>query len=226
MMVPKPDDFIDIHNHAVIPLPGLYSIDNIMVHEDRVPDINSGLAYSAGIHPWFLTETNYDLLLEKVDGYSRLPFVIAIGETGFDKLKGPSIELQKRAFEAQVDISNNQGKPLFIHIVKGWDELLSEHKRIKPKTPWIVHGFQGKKELAEQLLSKGMYLSLWADFVLTRDASRVLKYLPVERLFLETDAFEVDIKDIYDKVSGILHITVATLKGIIYQNYHNVFGNI
>jgi TatD DNase family protein len=226
MIVPGPKDFIDIHNHDVIPKPGIFSIDNIMVHEARVPDKNSGLVYSTGIHPWFLTGANFDFLLEKIESYSKLPFVIAIGEAGFDKLKGPSIELQRKAFEAQVIIANKLGKPLFIHAVKAWDELLFEHKRLKPVTPWIVHGFQGKKTLAEQLLSKGMYLSLWAGFVMNRDSSAIIKSVPAKRLFLETDAFDVDIRNIYEKVSNVLQLTVSELKGIIYQNYLDVFGDI
>jgi TatD DNase family protein len=225
MIFPKPDDFIDIHNHDVKQKVGSFSIDNIMVHEARIPDINSGLVYSTGIHPWFLTEANFNRLLERVDSFTELPFVVAVGEAGFDKPKGPSIELQRKAFEAQVGIANSRRKPLFIHNVKAWDELLAVHKRLKPETPWIVHGFQGKKELAEQLLSKGMFLSLWADFVLNRDSSSVIKSIPIERLFLETDAFEVDIKDIYLKVSDMFQITVSSLKGIIYQNYNNVFCN-
>lgn len=225
MIVPKQGDFIDIHNHNVIPEAGVFSVDNIMVHVARVPEDNSGIAYSAGIHPWFLTEDNYDGLLTKVTKYSLLSNVIAIGEAGFDKVKGPSMELQKKAFEAQVAIANDLGKPLFIHNVKAWDELLYEHKKTKPQTIWIVHGFHGKKELASQLLSRGMYLSLWADFVLNRDSAEVIKTIPVERLFLETDAFDVNIKDIYSKVSESLNISVNELKEITYRNYLNVFGS-
>lgn len=224
MLIPEPDDFIDIHNHDVIPKPGIFSVDNIMAHESRVPDVNSGLVYTSGIHPWFLTEDNFYSLLEKVDRNSRLTCMIAIGEAGFDKLRGPAIELQRKAFESQVSIANFTGKPLFIHNVKAWEELLAEHKRLKPETPWIVHGFQGKAELARQLISKGMYLSLWVDFVMNRDSSNVIKAIPSDRLFLETDAFEVDIKDIYKKVSGVLQIEGMALKEKIYQNFIDVFG--
>jgi TatD DNase family protein len=225
MKIPGPDYFIDIHNHDVITKPGIFEIDNIMVHEEREPDNNSDNVYSAGIHPWFLTEANFDLLLERVDRYSELQSVVAIGETGFDKPKGPSIKLQRKAFEAQVRIADKKAKPLFIHNVKAWDELLSEHKRMKPKTVWIVHGFQGKRELADQLLSKGMYLSLWADFVLNRDSAQVIKNIPVERLFLETDGIDVDIREIYRKVSEALQISVFALREIICKNYLFVFGN-
>jgi len=223
MIIPGPDDYIDIHNHGVTFTPGIFAVDNIMAHEDRVPDLNSGVAYSSGIHPWFLTEANYSKLLEKVELNAGLQSVIALGEAGFDKLRGPSVILQKKAFEAQVSIANKVGKPLFIHCVKAWEQLLSEHKRSKSETTWIIHGFQGRKELGEQLISKGMYLSLWADFVLNRDSSEVIKSIPVDRLFLETDAFPINIREIYEKVSTILQVSATSLKQIIYSNYLRVF---
>jgi TatD DNase family protein len=224
MNSPEPDDYIDIHNHDVIWISGVFAIDNLMVHEERLPEKTSGIQYSAGIHPWFLTESNFDNLLKKVEGYSEMENVIAIGEAGFDKIKGPAVELQIKAFEEQVIISEEKGKPLFIHNVKGLDELLSVHHRMKPSEKWIVHGFQGKKEVACQLISRGMYLSLWADFVLNRESASVIRSIPANRLFLETDAFQVDIRDIYKKVSVDLNLDVNKLKTIIYQNYKNVFG--
>ena len=225
MKNPEPDDFIDIHNHNITPVAGVFAIDNIMVHEARQPESASGIQYSAGIHPWFLTESNFDYLLKKVQTYSDLKSVIAIGEAGFDKIKGPAVELQRRAFEEQVKISEEKGKPLFIHNVKGLDELLSVHQKMKPVEKWIVHGFQGKSEMAGQLLSRGMYLSLWADFVMNRDSASVIRSVPTNRLFLETDAFQIDIRDIYNKVSVYLDLEVGELKSIVYQNYKTVFGN-
>ena len=226
MIVPKKDDYIDIHNHDVIKRQGVFCVDNIMAHEKRIPDLSSGMVYSIGIHPWFLTEDNFDSFLERVRLCSESSDIIAIGEAGFDKLRGPSMELQRKAFEAQVLIADKTEKPLFIHNVRAFDELMFEYKKLKPRSIWIVHGFQGKKELAQQLLSKGIYLSLWADFVLNRNADSIVKYIPRNRLFLETDAFDVDIRDIYLKVSAILEIQVIELKSIIYNNYRTVFGNI
>ena len=60
--------------------------------------------------------------------------------------------------------------------------------------PWLVHGFRGNMELASQLLSKGMYLSFWFDFVLRTESADLLRHLPVNRLFLETDGADVDIR--------------------------------
>ena len=81
--------------------------------------------------------------------------LIAFGEAGFDKLRGPSVELQRSVFAEQVKIAGENRKPLVIHCVKAWDELLAAHKNLKPVTPWLVHGFRGKKELALTADQKG-----------------------------------------------------------------------
>ena len=83
--------------------------------------------------------------------------------------------------------------------------------------PWLVHGFRGKPDLALQLISKGMYLSFWFDFVMRPESVPLLKSVPKERFFLETDGAEVDIREIYNKVSIDLGLTVDELKGMIFQ---------
>ena len=112
--------------------------------------------------------------------------------------------LQQSAFEEQVRIAEKVSKPVFIHCVRAWDDLLSENKKLKPSTPWIIHGFRGKKELAVQLISKGMYLSFWFDFILKPESTPLLKSLPKEKIFLETDGSGIDIETVYQKVAGDL----------------------
>ena len=69
--------------------------------------------------------------------------------------------------------------------------------------PWLIHGFRGNVELAKQLLSKGMYLSFWFDFIIRPESSKLVRSLPKERIFLETDGADVDIRTIYEKVALI-----------------------
>ena len=90
--------------------------------------------------------------------------------------------------------------------------------------PWLVHGFRGNEELADQLISKGMYLSFWFDFVLRPESADLLKSLPTDRIFLETDGADVDIRDIYKKVSDDLDMSVDELKAIIFSNFFNLFN--
>lgn len=223
MNLPSPGDYIDIHNHGGRSSPGHYCIENLMAHEERVPDMAAGISYSLGIHPWHLTNEDLEGQMEKVNAFAGHENIIAIGEAGFDRLKGPGLPLQQRAFEEQVEISEQWSKPVFIHCVKGWDDLLAAHKKLKPKQQWIIHGFRGSRELANQLLSKGMYISFWFDFVLRPEASVLVRSLPAERIFLETDGSGVDIGSIYEKVSSDLGISVTDLKKQIYNNFNILF---
>ena len=154
---------------------------------------------------------------------ANLPEIIAIGEAGFDRLKGPSFEIQREAFEMQIVLSEEIHKPVIIHCVRAWDEILAVHKKLRPKMKWMIHGFRGQTGLANQLLSKGMYLSFWFDFVIRPEASALLKQLPNDRIFFETDGAEIDIRKIYEKVAGDLSLSVDDLKSMILRNFNEFF---
>lgn len=223
MNFPEPSDFIDIHNHGSRPCSGIFTVETLMAHEKRIPENVKGLTYCFGIHPWHLNEKNHDELLRQVILNSDNPDVAAIGEAGFDKIKGPSRELQAKTFEEQVLISEEKKKPMIIHCVRAWDDLLMEHKKLRPKMAWMVHGFRGKPDLATQLVSKGMFISFWFDFIMRPEAVPLLKSVPEDRFFLETDGADIDIRDIYYKVSGDLGIESERLKGQIYKNFCDLF---
>jgi TatD DNase family protein len=195
-----------------------------MAHEGITPTSKEGMAFSVGVHPWFLTKSNQAEHLDFVKRYGSEKSVVAIGEAGFDKLKGASIELQIETFEAQVIISENLKKPLVIHCVKGWDELLAAYQKMRPQMPWLIHGFRGKKELAHQLISKGMYLSLWYEFALRPESSELLRSISHDRLFLETDGSGVDIRDIYKKSAEDIGFLIDELKEKIAANYKQIFN--
>jgi TatD DNase family protein len=226
MYFPLPGDYIDIHVHSGSPAPGIFLLESLMAHEEKLPLELPGVAYTYGIHPWFLQEDNHTQLISTVEKFVIRPEIIAVGEAGFDRLRGPSIELQRIVFDEQIRLSEAIRKPVVIHCVRAWDELLAVKKRLKPKMPWLIHGFRGNVELALQLLSKGMYLSIWFDFVLRPESGHLLKNLPVNRLFLETDGADADIRMIYEKVARDLNIEVNELKTIILNNFSEFFGTL
>ena len=220
MYFPQQGDYIDIHVHGGTPASGIFILESLMAHEEKIPANTPGVAYTYGIHPWFLTEDNYKQLLLSVESSVINPEIIAIGEAGFDRLRGPSPELQYSVFEEQVYISEKIKKPIVIHCVRAWEELLAVHKKIRPEMPWLIHGFRGNVELAAQLLSKGMFLSFWFDFVIRPESGSLLRTLPTDRIFLETDGAEVDIRTIYNKVATDLDLPVDELKSIIIKNFN------
>ena len=226
MDIPEPGDYIDIHTHGARPMEGVFSVENLMAHQNLQPQRVKGMAFTAGIHPWHLTESNQKQLMDYIKNIARNSDLTAIGEAGFDKIRGPSIELQRKVFEEQVIMAAEIQKPVIIHCVRAWDELLAAHKKSRPAIPWLVHGFRGKKELALQLINRGMYLSFWFDFILRPESAELLKNLPEDRIFLETDGADVSIRDIYKKVGADLNISEEGLKAIIFSNYCTLFkGN-
>ena len=224
MNLPLPGDYIDIHNHGGRSLPGHFSVENLMAHENREPDAVNGLAYSFGIHPWHLTPESFNDQIEKVKINANHQNVIALGEAGFDRLRGPARELQTRAFNEQAAIAAEKSKPLFIHCVRAWDDLLAAHKRMMPSRPWIIHGFRGKRDLAAQLILKGMYISFWFDFVIRPESTEIVKSLPADRIFLETDGSGIDIKTPYTKVAEDMGISVEKLRERIFRNFMELFS--
>ena len=223
MNLPRTGDFIDIHIHDGSPSPGIFLLQSLMAHEVKQPVVSPGIAYTIGIHPWFLNSDNLTGQFTSVRNLALHPEIIAIGEAGFDRLRGPSAEIQRKAFEEQISLSEEISKPVIIHCVRAWDELLAVNKKLKPKMSWMIHGFRGHPTLANQLLSKGMYLSFWFDFVIRPESSNLLQQLPVDRIFLETDGADVNIQDIYSKVAFDLNLTVDDLKSRILKNFNEFF---
>lgn len=173
--------------------------------------------YSVGYHPWYLSPDgaeNWELLNE----LAANPQVLAIGEAGLDKLKGAEMPVQEKAFEKQALLAEDCRKPLIIHAVRTYNEILHYKKEIKPQSAWIIHGFRGKKELALQLISHGFYLSFGEKY--QEDA---LKATPIDRLFLETDESKTDIYTLYEKASSLLSLPTQSLIEAVQQNISNVF---
>ncbi len=225
MNQPRQGDYIDIHTHGSLESPGICAIENLMAHEGILPAELGSRPCTYGIHPWHLSEDLLTGLLRNVQSVAGSANLVAIGEAGFDKLRGPGMKIQQLAFEAQVKISEEVQKPLFIHCVRAWDELLPAYKRMRPKMPWMIHGFRGSSGLAQQLISKGIYLSLWFDFAMRAESSGLLRSLPPERIFLETDGADIDIRAIYGKVSADLDMEVDELKTVILNNYNTFFNS-
>nr|MCU0407805.1 TatD family hydrolase [Bacteroidales bacterium] len=136
-MLPRPGDYIDIHNHGGISAPGIFMVENLMMHEDRKPVAGEGIVYSAGLHPWFVEESSMQAQLDALKKLASGPALVAIGEAGFDRLRGAPPGLQRRAFESQAAIAEECNKPLFIHCVRAWEDLIGAHRKLSPEQPWI-----------------------------------------------------------------------------------------
>lgn len=141
-----------------------------------------GFMYSVGIHPWNAADATPELI-GALCKRAADPAVVAIGEGGLDRMRGPGLEVQLPVFEAQARIADEVGKPLIVHAVRTIPEIISMHKKLRPEMPWIIHGFRGGPEAARQLIAHpGIYISVGSRF--RHDAVAVV---PPSRLLHETD---------------------------------------
>lgn len=181
----------DIHTHDKSRTD---AIINIYPHESLI----EGAYHSVGIHPWHTTDVNISTI-EQLNTLATHPQVVAIGETGIDTLKGAPIEKQIEIFSHHVALSEQHQKPLIIHCVKAFNEIIALKKQLHPTMPWIIHGFRGKPQLASQLINQGFYISLGEHF-----NPQSATVIPTDRLLFETDESTLDINTIIEKIIGIL----------------------
>ena len=160
--------------------------------------------------------------------FSDSQILKAIGECGLDRACDSDFELQREVFINQIELSEQYHKPLIIHAVRSYPDIISIRKEMKPNQPWIIHGFNGNEHSAEQLLRHdGIYLSL-GDVLFKNEkrAERLLDIIPSDRLFLETDVAERSIVEVYEKVSLLSGVATDILRKDIFDNFVKIFGHI
>ncbi|HUY69787.1 MAG TPA: TatD family hydrolase [Candidatus Tyrphobacter sp.] len=123
--------------------------------------------------------------------------VVAVGECGLDyfRLEPQNEKETKRrqttAFERQIEFSKEIKKPLAIHCREAFADLiavLESNRRNLNNPPGVVHFFTGAEAEARKLLELGFGFSFGGVLTITRDYDEVVKYIPLDRILLETDA--------------------------------------
>ncbi|MBO7301616.1 MAG: TatD family hydrolase [Bacteroidaceae bacterium] len=201
--------FFDIHTHKQDSV----NSSSILNCTSYITDRN----ISVGLHPWDIGEEWENKICE-IKKAASAKNVIAIGECGIDKLKSPAdITTQTEVFLQQALLAEEFMKPLIIHCVKGIDDIIAIYKQVNPKQAWIIHGFRGNKQQAEQLVKCGFHLSL-GEHHNTESA----KFIPDNRLFIESDESKKDIADIYRSIAMAREIPVDELKLLINKNRNRI----
>jgi TatD DNase family protein len=209
-------DYFNAHTHLSNTSTSIY---NLIVGKDNS---TSGF-FSAGIHPWHISapEVQFQILSE----LATEPKCLAIGECGLDKLCSSPFGQQMEVFKKQIELAEKLEKPLIIHCVKAFDELLKIKKSSKTGVPWVIHGFNQKNEMAKQLQAQGFYFSLGKALLNPEsNSSKWLNHLPINRLFLETDDAEISIEQIYKVAASTLNLAESELVSNLQLNCKSVFG--
>jgi TatD DNase family protein len=214
---------IDIHRHSKDKGSANICLRNLF--HNQADEALVGEYYSVGLHPWHVKEDSINSDLEMVRIAAGNPQIIAIGEAGLDKTLVTPLDLQQKAFEAQVEIAQMTNKPMVIHCVRAYNEIFELKNRSGHKQPWLIHWFNADRQMGHQLINKGFYLSF--GHMLFKEESKAYKAfssIPMQYLFFETDDAGYGINEIYMRASELLSIPLSQLEKRIEQNFENFFG--
>ncbi|KDN55530.1 TatD family hydrolase [Flavobacterium seoulense] len=189
-------------------------------------EFDTGLPnYSIGIHPLYINEDRLESDFEILEQKAALPECLAIGECGLDKRSETAFEIQLNVLEKQFLLAEKFQKPVVIHCVHAFQELIELKNKLKITIPVIIHGFSKKEQLAKQLLDNGFYLSFGRYLLLNPELEHVFNNVPENRFFLETDTSDYSIEEVYALAAKYRKITIAELQQIISNTFDSVFTN-
>ena len=180
--------------------------------------------YSYGLHPWYIKKETLEKELENLRIVSHEKRCLAIGECGLDKLSKVDFDTQLETFTEQILIANLVKKPLIIHCVKAFNELLNCLNHNENKVPVIIHGFNNNENIARVMVNEGIYFSFGKALLgYESNAAKAIKNVGRRNFFLETDDADISIKYIYKKASELLGIDEEIIKMQIQSNFESVF---
>jgi TatD DNase family protein len=176
-----------------------------------------------GIHPRFINEETLGNDWQLLQLSSHQQNVFAIGECGLDRLCDIPFHLQEKVFVMHIRWANEIAKPLIIHCVRAFPETIRLLKSCNNKMPVVFHGFNNNKEIAEQLLKEGYYLS-FGKSLLQPNMENLFNHIPLNKIFLENDDSDIAISSIYEQAARIKQMPVETMAKEMKKNLFTVFN--
>lgn len=147
---------------------------------------------TAGVHPHHATEYTDECDAE-MRALQAHPEVVAVGECGLDYFRDFSPRpSQRKAFERQLQIGVETGKPLFLHQRDAHADFMAMMKNFDGKLgPAVVHCFTGTREELFDYLDQDWHIGItgWlCDERRGQHLRELVKHIPANRLMVETDA--------------------------------------
>jgi TatD DNase family protein len=221
----------------LLPNIDLDSIESMMRLCAQYPDVFRPMM---GLHPCDVKE-DFEQVLNKMEPLFAQHNFVAVGETGMDLYwDKTTLEIQKAAFEIQVDWAIQRKLPLVIHARDAFEPLLEIlDRRMHKDLRGVFHCFTGDAKIASHIAEYGSFY-FGIGGVLTYPKAgleNVIPLLPTDRIILETDSPYLPpvphrgkrnesayLVLIAEKLSGILGIGRDELSRITNENAKRLFG--
>jgi len=211
--------YYNLHTHKATNQPDIFELVN-----QYPKDFDASVPnYSIGIHPWYIVESKVEEELLFIESNLDNKNCLAVGECGLDKRIEISFDLQEEVFRKQLALAEKFKKPVIIHCVASFQEVIRIKNDLAISVPMIIHGFSKKQELAKQLLDNGFYLSFGKYLLRNPALESVFQSIPNDRFFLETDTVEEHIQEVYKLASKYKNLKIKELKNTVETNFRSLF---
>ncbi|KAF7010335.1 hypothetical protein CFC21_024756 [Triticum aestivum] len=172
-----------------------------------------------GLHPWWVPERSPDWMDSLRQFFSETPEA-AVGEV--------------EVFQRQLELAKELEKPVSVHCVRTFGDLLEILKRTGPFPAGVLlHSYLGSAEMVPGLANLGCYFSLsgFLTGMKSTKAKKMLKAIPLDRILLETDAPDavpkldnVSLVTVLKYVASLLEMPEAELAEASYRNATKLFS--
>lgn len=197
---------------------------------------------TAGISPNDIPQTQEELwiMLEEIEAIAKQSGkVVAIGEIGLDYYwNDENKELQKLAFEKQIEIANRLELPIVIHTREAVMDTLAILKQKEVLKKGVFHCCPLNRELVKEALKLGFYISFAGPitFKNSKNANEIIEMVPNDRMLIETDSPYLspeplrgrrndprNVRFVAQKVAEVKGMTLEETAKITYQNAERLF---
>lgn len=200
---------------------------------------HEGIWASVGLHPNDNLDKEFDV--KKYEELLKQNKVVAMGEIGLDYYRTEKTEEQKRQkdrFIKQLELARKVGKPLILHCrdsragslgkaYKDMIQLLNAKRSTLNAISGVIHSYTGSLDEAKQFLNLGFYLGFNGIITFSRQYDEIVKYTPLDRILLETDAPFLTPEPHRGKRNEPLYVKfvaekIAQLKGLDFEEVASV----
>ena len=211
----------------------------------KVANSYDNIYCTTGIHPNNVPEKkNNELLFEKLSLNLNKKKVIGVGETGLDFYRNEENRInQIEYFNIHLEVSGLFNYPTIVHTRNAEKDTINciEKAVKKHSTKGLIHCFTSTMELAKKVLDEGFYISFSGiiTFKKVDDLIDVVKYVPLDRILVETDAPFLApmpfrgkrnepsfVTHTLKKIAEIKKKKVEDMAQITTNNFFNLFSNL
>ena len=193
-----------------------------------------------GIHPNSTTSHLNDLD-KLIDIKKKSKKIIGFGETGLDYFyKRSEKKDQIFSFEKHIEFAISEKVPVIIHTRDADEDTISIIKNYYKKTKFLIHCFTGSLDFAKNLLDLECLISFSGiiTFKKSTDLRNVVKYVPMEKMLIETDSpylspdplrgksnEPANVKIVAENIALIKGISLEEVANLTTKNFKNFFFN-